>query len=267
MSATSNRSRGAEPLINRSHNNQIKIELTSSETIVHQATYDVEGIVSFLNKDSALGGCCIGTCIGLGAVGYQALGLCPAGCGMGEVIGISLAGSAGYACCLCALSGCVARPVAEAMSLTVTNDRVFYSEKLPVCCGICGTNDRERSVPLEQVTSIGQAATCREKLFDMDVIVVQTAGGHLGGDIRAYGLLHSDKTKTAIMQAKADLANRHHQPVMQLAPQAVAIERPAEAPHSKLDQLKQLAELKESGVLTQEEFNAEKAKILAGVVL
>ena len=33
---------------------------------------------------------------------------------------------------------------------------------------------------------------------------------------------------------------------------------------SMIDQLKQLGELKEQGVLTQEEFDAQKAKLLAG---
>jgi hypothetical protein len=37
----------------------------------------------------------------------------------------------------------------------------------------------------------------------------------------------------------------------------------AQAP-SKLDQLKQLGELRESGVLTPEEFEAEKARIMSG---
>ena len=37
----------------------------------------------------------------------------------------------------------------------------------------------------------------------------------------------------------------------------------APAPISKIDQLKQLAELRDSGVLTQEEFDSEKAKVLA----
>lgn len=37
---------------------------------------------------------------------------------------------------------------------------------------------------------------------------------------------------------------------------------PAPAPADPIEQLKQLAELRDSGVLTQEEFEAQKAKIL-----
>jgi hypothetical protein len=39
---------------------------------------------------------------------------------------------------------------------------------------------------------------------------------------------------------------------------------PAAAAPDKLDQLKQLGELRDSGVLTEAEFEAQKAKILAG---
>lgn len=39
---------------------------------------------------------------------------------------------------------------------------------------------------------------------------------------------------------------------------------PAAAAPSRVDQLKELAAMKEQGVLTEEEFAAEKARILAG---
>ncbi len=48
---------------------------------------------------------------------------------------------------------------------------------------------------------------------------------------------------------------------------APAAEAPAAAPASSssmLDQLKQLGELKTQGILTEDEFNAQKAKLLAG---
>ncbi len=38
---------------------------------------------------------------------------------------------------------------------------------------------------------------------------------------------------------------------------------PAPAPESRVDKLKDLADLKQQGVLTEEEFAAEKARILA----
>jgi Short C-terminal domain len=39
---------------------------------------------------------------------------------------------------------------------------------------------------------------------------------------------------------------------------------PAPAPESRVDKLKDLAALKQQGVLTEQEFEAEKARILAG---
>ena len=51
------------------------------------------------------------------------------------------------------------------------------------------------------------------------------------------------------------------QPVQQV--QQVAPAPAAPAPQNKIEQLKQLAELKDQDVLTQAEFDAEKAKILA----
>jgi len=52
----------------------------------------------------------------------------------------------------------------------------------------------------------------------------------------------------------------------QYAPQPAAPpqEAPADATSDRLDQLKQLGDLKASGVLTDAEFEAQKAKILAG---
>ena len=48
------------------------------------------------------------------------------------------------------------------------------------------------------------------------------------------------------------------------APVAPAEAAPAASEPSTLDQLKQLGELKSQGVLTDEEFAAQKAKVLAG---
>ena len=47
-------------------------------------------------------------------------------------------------------------------------------------------------------------------------------------------------------------------------PPAPAAAAPAAAPENRVDQLKDLAALKQQGVLTEQEFEAEKARILAG---
>ena len=50
----------------------------------------------------------------------------------------------------------------------------------------------------------------------------------------------------------------------QEAPPQAAASAPAAAGPSMLDQLKQLGELKDQGVLTEQEFADQKAKLLAG---
>jgi hypothetical protein len=57
-------------------------------------------------------------------------------------------------------------------------------------------------------------------------------------------------------------AQEEPQPGSEPAPAAPAAAAPAADP---LEQLKQLGELKAQGVLTEAEFEAQKAKILAGV--
>jgi len=60
---------------------------------------------------------------------------------------------------------------------------------------------------------------------------------------------------------KAEQAQQAQQP--QEAPVAPAPEAPAAIEGDTITQLKQLAELKDQGILTQAEFDAQKAKLLA----
>jgi hypothetical protein len=57
---------------------------------------------------------------------------------------------------------------------------------------------------------------------------------------------------------------QQEEPQQQYAEPAPAPAPAASATDDRLDQLKQLGELKASGVLTDAEFEAQKAKILAG---
>ena len=60
------------------------------------------------------------------------------------------------------------------------------------------------------------------------------------------------------------MANRHGlgRGLGALLPPSAAEPAPAEAPGVPVEQLKQLAALREQGILTDEEFAAEKAKLL-----
>ena len=53
------------------------------------------------------------------------------------------------------------------------------------------------------------------------------------------------------------------QPPQEAPPAAAPAAAPATGP-SMIDQLKELGELKEQGILTEDEFAAQKAKLLAG---
>jgi len=55
-------------------------------------------------------------------------------------------------------------------------------------------------------------------------------------------------------------------PPQQYAPPPAAAPAPAPAPAAPdpIEQLKQLAALRDQGILTEEEFTAQKAKVLAG---
>jgi hypothetical protein len=67
-------------------------------------------------------------------------------------------------------------------------------------------------------------------------------------------------------QAEADAYEQQQQAAM-YQQQAAAAQAPppaAPSPDDKMAKLQQLGELKAAGVLTEEEFAAEKAKILAG---
>lgn len=73
-------------------------------------------------------------------------------------------------------------------------------------------------------------------------------------------------TEARIDQLEADQVAASAPPPMPAAapaPPPAAAPAPAAPPADRLDELKKLAELKEMGVLTDEEFAAEKARILA----
>jgi len=59
-------------------------------------------------------------------------------------------------------------------------------------------------------------------------------------------------------------AQREQAYEQQVAPQAAPAPAPAPAADDKLEQLQKLGDLKAQGILTDAEFEAQKAKILAG---
>lgn len=89
--------------------------------------------------------------------------------------------------------------------------------------------------------------------------VVAGTASAVGGRVR-----HRQDQKWAAQEAPPQQpAPVYEQPVYQ-QPQQVPDQRSATGSPDRLAQLKQLGELKAQGVLTEQEFAAEKAKILAG---
>ena len=138
--------------------------------------------------------------------------------------------------------------------------------------GICGTNDRAESTDLEKIQNIDQNQNCMQKCCGLSVTQIQTGGiqqvGNLitSSGIIAFGLTRPESVITLINQAKDDREEAKY-----AAPRQQAIVREA-APvvatpqKSKMEQLKELNELKKEGILTEEEFAEEKKKVLAGTM-
>jgi hypothetical protein len=84
-------------------------------------------------------------------------------------------------------------------------------------------------------------------------------------DNRAQNKYEEQQADQAALQNQQDVAAMQQQLQQMQAQQAAAAAAPAAAPASNdlLAQLERLAKLKDSGVLSEEEFNAAKAKLLA----
>jgi hypothetical protein len=95
--------------------------------------------------------------------------------------------------------------------------------------------------------------------------VVAGTASAVGGRVH-----HRQQQKWAAQEAPAAPPQYQQQPAYQQPqpvyqqPQQVPDQRSAAPAPDRLEQLKQLGELKAQGVLTEQEFEAEKAKILAG---
>jgi hypothetical protein len=89
--------------------------------------------------------------------------------------------------------------------------------------------------------------------------VVAGTASAVGGRVRH----HQDQKWAAQEAPPPQQVYQQPQPVYQ-QPQQVPDQRSATGSPDRLAQLKQLGDLKAQGVLTEQEFAAEKAKILAG---
>jgi hypothetical protein len=76
------------------------------------------------------------------------------------------------------------------------------------------------------------------------------------------GTATSVSNRVSKRQGERWAAQEHQQYAQQAPPPVAAAPAPAAGESSMIDQLKELGALKEQGILTEEEFAAQKAKLL-----
>jgi Short C-terminal domain/Protein of unknown function (DUF2510) len=114
--------------------------------------------------------------------------------------------------------------------------------------GVKGGKDAYEMIPLRQITSVGN----RKDGMLYHLVEVQSAGGTVG-----FRVSRDDAAR--FRQAIMDQLNAREN-----APAIVQLAVPAAAPAADpVAQIKQLAELRDSGILTEDEFAAKKAEILS----
>lgn len=120
----------------------------------------------------------------------------------------------------------------------------------------------DKRIPISSITSV----QLREPKLTDGFIQFGVAGSIDSGG----GVLAARGDENSVSFYKKDLADmlaiRDHieaKIIERSKPQVITVQAQAAPPASKLDQLKQLGELRDSGVLTNEEFEAEKAKLMS----
>lgn len=119
--------------------------------------------------------------------------------------------------------------------------------------GVKGGKDAYEMLPIDQITSVGN----RKDGMLYHLVEVQTAGGTVGFRVNRDDAAAFRQAILNLMQARAATPMQVH--VANAAPEQPAVA--AAADH--VGQLQQLAQLRDSGILTDEEFVAKKQEILS----
>jgi hypothetical protein len=94
-------------------------------------------------------------------------------------------------------------------------------------------------------------------------VVAGTATAVSGRVARRQAEKYADRDAAIMAERQQSYEQQtYQQPQYQEAPPPPPAAEPAAAPGLPIEQLKQLAELKDQGILTEEEFQAQKAKLL-----
>lgn len=121
----------------------------------------------------------------------------------------------------------------------------------------------DKRIPMTSVTSVQfkEASALMGGYIQIGILgAIESNSGIIGAQYDENSV-NFRKGQESGFQAIRDFIEK--QIIERSKPQVITVQTPAAAAPSKLDQLKQLGELRDAGVLSQEEFEAEKAKIMA----
>jgi len=162
-------------------------------------------------------------------------------------------GLAKLAIVVVALAFFVAKPLRRALAwatseFVVTSDRVIHRS------GVFAK--RSMQVTLENITDVRFDQTLLERIVDAGSLLLETPGEY--GEERFSHVANPERVQRTIHQLTEDNRRRMapvtHLPAVDAASSATAM--------SVADELAKLARLRKQGVLTEEEFQAQKARLL-----
>lgn len=133
----------------------------------------------------------------------------------------------------------------------LTTSHVITSERLIYRAGFIAKQGTE--IPLEVIQNVAFGQTLFERIFKTGDLMVESAGTH--GQTRYRDIPDPEMVQSVIYKAREARIGARQQAGFVSAP--VADESP-------VSQLERLSRLHDAGKLTDEEFQAQKAKVLGG---
>jgi hypothetical protein len=125
--------------------------------------------------------------------------------------------------------------------------------------GVKGGKDAYEMLPLKQITSVGN----RKDGMLYHLVEVQTAGGTVGFRVSREDAASFRQAILTQMQTAAAAASA---PInVQVAAAAAVVEQSAPSGADHVAQLQQLAQLRDAGILTEDEFASKKQEILSRI--
>jgi uncharacterized membrane protein YdbT with pleckstrin-like domain len=135
----------------------------------------------------------------------------------------------------------------------VTDDRVIYRTGVLAKRGV--------EIPMERINNINFHQGAWERLIGAGDLDIESAGKD--GQSHFDDVWHPDGVQQELYrQMEANARKRAGWATASAAPAAAPAPAPAPAPHTVPEQLQQLADLRDRGVITPAEFETKKAQLL-----